>query len=59
MKIKLTSVYGDKNPGDIIDVDEAEGKRVVEICNGAVLPTAEELAALAPAKAPAKAPETK
>ena len=29
MKIKLTSVYGDKNPGDIIDVDDAEGKRVV------------------------------
>ena len=31
MKIKLTSFYGSLQPGDIADVDDAEGARLIEV----------------------------
>lgn len=54
MKIRLTSFYGDKNPGDIVDCDDKEGARVLSV-GGAVAYVPSEDEANAPAaKKPVK-----
>lgn len=36
MKVKLTCYYGENAPGDVIEVDAEEGKRLIEVAGGAV-----------------------
>jgi hypothetical protein len=40
MKIKLTCVYGEANPGDEIDVSADQGKWLIEIGAGSEMPQA-------------------
>lgn len=54
MKIKLTCYYAEHNPGDVIEVDDEEGIRLIELANGAVaVPDEDEAEDGEPAK-PAK-----
>lgn len=55
MKIKLTSFYGARNPGDIVDCDAKEAERLISV-GGAVeyAPTDEEPSAAAASKKPLK-----
>ncbi len=56
MKVKLSCYYGEHNPGDVIDVDDEEGIRLIEVANGAVAVSEDEAAAKAAAdEAAAKA----
>ncbi len=43
LSVKLTSVYGDNGPGDIVTVDEEEARRIVMVGGG--VPASDEEAA--------------
>ncbi len=46
MKIRLISFYGDKSPGHVIETDDDEGLRLIDVRGGvAYAPTDEEKAA--------------